>query len=84
VLLLAGVAYLILQRSIIAAEGKESKLAAAIGRDIKGKLSAVGYAASIPLSFVHVFIADAIYVLVALLWLVPDSRLERRMQQEGA
>jgi hypothetical protein len=41
------------------------------------------YAASIPRSFVHVFIADAIYVLVAFLWLVPDPRLERRMQQEG-
>jgi uncharacterized membrane protein len=84
VLLLAGVGYLILQRSIIAAEGKDSKLAAAVGRDIKGKLSAVMYAAAIPLSFVHVVIADAIYVIVALLWLVPDSRLERRMAQEGA
>jgi uncharacterized membrane protein len=83
VLLLAGVAYLILQRSIIAADGEGSKLAAAVGRDIKGKLSAVMYAAAIPLSFVHVFIADAIYVLVALMWLVPDSRLERWIQQEG-
>ena len=83
-LLLAGGAYLILQRSIIAAEGEDSKLAAAVGRDIKGKLSAVMYAASIPLSFVHVFIADAIYVMVALMWLVPDPRLERRMQQEPA
>jgi uncharacterized membrane protein len=84
VLLLASVAYQILQRSIIAADGEGSKLAAAVGRDIKGKVSAVMYASAIPLSFVHVFIADAIYVLVALMWLVPDPRLERRMQQEGA
>jgi len=84
VLMLAGIAYLILQRSIIAAEGEGSKLAAAIGRDAKGKLSAVLYAAAIPLSFVHVLLADAIYVGVALLWLVPDPRLERSMQHEGA
>jgi uncharacterized membrane protein len=84
VLLLAGVSYLILQRSIIAAEGEDSRLAAAIGRDIKGKVSAVMYAAAIPLSFVHVVVADAIYVLVALLWLVPDPRLARRLQQDGA
>jgi uncharacterized membrane protein len=84
VLLLAGVSYLILQRSIIAAEGEDSRLAAAIGRDIKGKVSAVMYAAAIPLSFVLVVAADAIYVLVALLWLVPDPRLARRLQQDGA
>src|SRR5262249_40617077 len=84
VLLLAGGGYLILARGIIAAEGGGSKLAVAMGRDIKGKVSAVMYAAAIPLSFVHVFIADAIYVIVALLWLVPDSRLERHMQQDGA
>jgi uncharacterized membrane protein len=84
VLMLAGVAYLILQRSIIAAEGEESRLAPAIGRDLKGKLSAVMYALAIPLSFVQVVIADAIYVAMALLWLVPDPRLERRTQHEGA
>jgi uncharacterized membrane protein len=84
VLLLSGGAYLILQRCIIVAEGEHSKLAAAVGRDIKGKLSAVMYAAAIPLSFVHVFIADAIYVTVTLMWLVPDSRLARSMQQEGS
>ena len=84
VLLVAGVSYLILQRSIIAAEGEDSRLAAAIGRDIKGKVSAVMYAAAIPLSFVHVVVADAIYILVALLWLVPDPRLARRLQQDGA
>ena len=82
VLLLAGVAYLILQRTIIAAEGADSKLAPAVGRDIKGKLSAVMYAAAVPLSFVYVYVADAIYVIVALMWLIPDPRIERRMQQE--
>src|SRR5262249_14835387 len=79
----AGIAYMIVQRSIIAAEGENSKVAVALGRDVKGKLSAVMYAASIPLSYMHVVIADAIYVIVAVMWLVPDSRLARRMQQEG-
>src|SRR5262245_19600293 len=82
VLLLAGVAYLILQRTIIATEGEKSKLAAAVGKDIKGKLSAVLYAAAIPLSFVQFLAADAIYVFVALLWLVPDPRLEKLLQEE--
>jgi uncharacterized membrane protein len=82
VLLLAAIAYLILQRSIIAAEGENSNVAAAVGRDVKGKLSVVMYAAAIPLSFVHVIIADAIYVIVAIMWLVPDPRLARRLQQE--
>jgi uncharacterized membrane protein len=84
VLLLAGVAYLILQRSIIATEGAESKIAPAVGRDLKGKLSAVFCAAAIPLSFVQVLVADAIYAGIALIWLVPDRRLERSMPHEAA
>jgi uncharacterized membrane protein len=84
VLVLSGVAYLILQRSIIATEGADSQIAAAVGRDLKGKLSSVLYAAAIPLSFAHVFFADAIYVGVAAMWLVPDRRLERRIQHEAA
>ena len=82
VLLLAGVAYLILQRTIIATEGEQSKLAAAVGKDIKGKLSAVLYATAIPLSFVQYLAADAIYIFVALLWLVPDPRLEKGLPEE--
>jgi uncharacterized membrane protein len=76
VLLLAGVAYLILERTIIRHQGAESKLAAAVGKDVKAKVSALMYALAIPLAFVHHWIAEAIYIVVALLWLVPDPRIE--------
>jgi uncharacterized membrane protein len=76
VLLLSGVAYLILQNRLIALEGRESKLAAAVGADTKGKVSALLYAVAIPLAFVHQGISHAIYVSVALMWLVPDRRIE--------
>ena len=76
VLLMAGIAYLILQTAIIRHQGPHSKLKAAVGHDIKGKISAVLYAAAILLAFVHQLIADAIYVFVALMWLVPDRRIE--------
>jgi uncharacterized membrane protein len=79
VMLLAGVAYLILQRAIIAQQGPGSRLAAALGADVKGKASAALYAAAIPLAFVHEWIADAIYVFVALIWLAPDRRIESRV-----
>jgi uncharacterized membrane protein len=81
VLLLAAIAYWILKSAIIAAEGKGSRLAAAVGSDLKGKVSPALYAAAIPLAFVHEWIADAIYVLVALLWLVPDRRIESRLRE---
>jgi len=77
VLLLAAIAYYILQGRIIAEQGRESKLASAIGRDAKGKLSPVLYAVGIGLSFLRPWIAGAVYVGVAFLWLVPDRRLER-------
>jgi uncharacterized membrane protein len=77
VLLMAGVAYWILSRAIINEDGEGSLLAKAIGKDYKGKLSVVFYAAAIPLSFVNQWLAQAIYVLVALMWLVPDKRIER-------
>jgi uncharacterized membrane protein len=79
VLLLAGVAYLVLQRAIIAAQGPGSRLAKAVGEDAKGKASAALYAAAIPLAFVGSWISHAIYVLVALIWLVPDPRIESRV-----
>jgi uncharacterized membrane protein len=82
VLLLAAIAYTILQRTIIAAEGRTSRLAAAIGGDAKGKLSLAMYAAAIPLAFVREWIADALFVAVALIWLVPDRRIERRLAKE--
>jgi TMEM175 potassium channel family protein len=78
VLLMAGLAYLILQTAIIAHQGPGSRLAAAVGGDVKGKASAALYAAAIPLAFVREWIADAVYVLVALMWLYPDPRIESR------
>jgi uncharacterized membrane protein len=77
VLLLAAIAYYILARAIIAEEGPDSKLARAMGRDVKGKISPVFYAAAIPLAYVNAWIAVALYVSVALIWLVPDPRIER-------
>jgi len=79
VLLGAGIAYYVLQQRIIAAQGDDSPLAAAVGRDLKGRLSPICYLAAIPLAFVHEWIADALYVLVALVWLIPDRRIESRL-----
>jgi uncharacterized membrane protein len=79
VLLLAGLAYVLLQHTIIAAQGPNSRLATAVGRDVKGKLSALLYAVAIPSAFVHQWIADALYVVVALMWLVPDRRIESKV-----
>jgi uncharacterized membrane protein len=81
VMLLAGVAYLILQNTIVAVQGKDSKLAQAMGRDVKGKASAVLYSAAIVFAFINQWISDAIYVFVALMWLVPDPRIERRLNR---
>ncbi len=77
VLLMAAVAYHILQRSIIAQQGEGSLLAAAIGRDWKGKVSPACYFAAVLLAFVNPWIACGLYVFVALMWLVPDRRIER-------
>ena len=77
VLLMAAIAYYILQRAIIARQGPESVLAEAVGCDWKGKLSPVIYFAAVPLAFVSSWIASALYVAVALLWLIPDRRIER-------
>jgi len=81
VLLMAAIAYYILERAIIAREGHDSLLAAAVGFDWKGKLSPVLYFVAIPLAFARPWISHAIYVLVALLWFVPDPRIERALQQ---
>jgi uncharacterized membrane protein len=78
VLMMAGVAYTILSRTIIHEDGGEaSLLAKAVGKDYKGQLSVVCYAAAIVLSFFNHWISQAIYVFVALMWLVPDRRIER-------
>jgi len=82
-LFMAGTAYYILQQTIIASEGSGSVLARALGRDIKGKTSPVIYAAAIGSVFLHPLIADALYVLVALIWLIPDRRIERAVSANG-
>jgi len=79
VLLLAAAAWTILQNTIIAGQGPSSRLAAAVGNDVKGKVSLLLYVSAIPLAFVHQLIADALYVVVALMWLVPDRRIEGRV-----
>ena len=79
VLLAAAMAYRILQRAIIAEEGASSVLATAVGGDVKGKLSPVLYAIAIPAAFVHEWISGGLYVLVALIWLIPDRRIERAL-----
>jgi uncharacterized membrane protein len=76
VLFMSGIAFNVLEAAIIHYQGAHSKLRAAVGNDMKGKISAVLYAVAIPLAFVHQMIADAIYVMVALMWLVPDRRIE--------
>ena len=82
VLLMAGIAFLILQRRLLLAGNP--RLAAAVGHDVKGKISAVLYVAAIPLAFVHQLIADGIFVFVALMWLVPDRRIEKRLTHDVA
>jgi uncharacterized membrane protein len=79
VLLLAGTAYFLLQWSIVRMDGHDSTLAVAIGADIKGRMSMVLYAVAIGLAFVNTALADAIYAGVALMWFVPDRRIERHL-----
>ena len=81
VLLAAGIAYLILQGAIVAHHGPDSKLAAALGGDFKGKISALSYVLAIPLAFVDRRLSIGIYVFVALLWLVPDRRIESKLER---
>jgi uncharacterized membrane protein len=83
VLFMAAMAYYILQNLIIARAGCDSKLAAAIGRDYKGKLSPILYAIAIGASFLRPWIAGCIYVFVALMWLIPDRRIERVVAETG-
>ena len=81
VLLLAAIAYYVLQTLIVAEQGADSALARALAHDRKGKISPLLYALAIPLAFVSRWIALGLYVVVALLWLVPDRRLESRLTQ---
>jgi uncharacterized membrane protein len=81
VLLMAAIAYYILQNIIVAQRGRGSRLAAAIGKDFKGKLSPVLYIAGIGASFFRPWIAGCIYVFAALMWLVPDSRIRKALDE---
>jgi TMEM175 potassium channel family protein len=79
VLLLAAIAYFILQYAIIASQGSDSVLKKAVGSDWKGKVSVVFYGAAIPAAFWYHWISQVLYVLVALMWLIPDRRIERAL-----
>ncbi len=81
VLLMAAIAYYILQRVIIAGQGQDSLLARAIGNDWKGKLSPLLYFIAIPLAFLSSWISSSIYAFVALIWLIPDRRIERVLSE---
>jgi len=81
ILLMAGIAYYILQSLIIKNEGKGSLLAKAIGKDLKGKISPFLYLAAIALSWVNAVVSGLIYVIAALIWLIPDRRIEKTLRQ---
>ncbi len=82
VLFMAAIAYTILQSRIVARHGKDSLLAVAVGGDTKGRLSIAAYLLAIGSAFFNVWIADALYLAVALMWLVPDPRIERVVSEK--
>jgi uncharacterized membrane protein len=79
VLFCAAVAYFILARSLVTLHGQESVLATALGSDFKGKISMIIYLAAIPLAFLEPWLSCALYVLVAIIWIVPDRRIEKTL-----
>ena len=81
VLLFASIAYFILSRTLISLHGRDSLLATAVGRDFKGLISALIYLVAIPLALVRWWLACTLYVLVAIIWLVPDRRIERTLTE---
>jgi uncharacterized membrane protein len=83
VLLMAAVAYFILQTAIIRAQGERSLLARAVGNDIKGKMSPIIYLLGIGSNFFSQWISGSLYVLVALIWLIPDKRIEIILRNES-
>jgi|tagenome__1003787_1003787.scaffolds.fasta_scaffold19566806_1 uncharacterized membrane protein len=83
ILILAAIAYLLLQQAILRQEGPDSTLALAVGRDRKSKLSLLLYALAIPVAFLRPWMAGILYVAGALLWLIPDRRIERSLSQVG-
>ena len=83
VLLMAGLAYYILQSLIIKNEGKDSLLAKAIGKDLKGKISPFLYITAMAFSWLNPIISGVIYLIAALIWLIPDKRIERALRQNN-
>jgi uncharacterized membrane protein len=83
VLFCAGVAYYILSRALIALHSGDSPLATAVGADMKGRISILIYAVAIALSFLSPWLACALYVVVAVIWLIPDRRIERELTRRG-
>ncbi len=83
VLLFAAIAYFILVRSLLSLHGKDSFLATALGRDFKGKISIVIYLVAIPLAFVKPVLACGIYVMAAIMWLIPDRRIEKKLDPDS-
>ncbi|MFL9845175.1 TMEM175 family protein [Flavobacterium rhizosphaerae] len=81
ILLMSGVAYNMLQRTIIKSQGEDSLLAKAVGKDIKGKLSPLLYAIGIASCWISTYIAGALYIAVALMWLIPDKRIEHEVKE---
>ena len=79
VLLLSAIAYFILVQTLLSLHGRESVLGDALGSDFKGKISMVIYLVAIPLALVQWWLACALYILVAIIWLVPDRRIERKL-----
>lgn len=84
VLLSAAIAYVILTRVLVSYHGRDSALAKAVGKDFKGKVSMVCYAVAIPLAFVNSWLACGLYVLVVVMWLIPDRRIERELTERTA
>jgi uncharacterized membrane protein len=82
VMLMAGVAYYFLVRAILAHHGQDSRIATALGRDFKGKVSVLLYMVGVPMAFINRWVAGAIYVAVAVIWFIPDKRIESRLAKE--
>lgn len=82
-LLCAALAYTVLVRVLLATHGKDSTLARAIGSDFKGNISLVFYILAIPLAFVYAGLSYALYIIVAIIWLMPDQRIEKVLAREG-
>jgi uncharacterized membrane protein len=81
ILLMPAIAYYLLQKAIVHLQGKHSVLASALGRDFKGKISVLLYAAAVALAFVDAWLSIAIYALVAVMWLIPDRRIEKALRE---